>query len=374
MKAPIRLVAVEEALLEASSKQSSVYGFVRDGLIQILSAEPVETLIGIGMVESKRSKVPGVDIHCRGGSVRLVLATGIPVPDEVQVVAVDQALDSRRVSVGPNGIERKHVLGIGTGSIGSMMALLMAEAGVRRFDLVDDDLLEAHNLSRHVCDLRDLGRVKAQAVAETLRWRRAQARPIQADYRTMPDAPRRELVARADLVIASTDSPQAQFLANEDCIATGTVGVFVGAYERACGGEIVLVRPGEGPCLFCSVGFRAGIANGIAVKERRAAYQDADVARLVAEPGLGVDITYLASVAAAHALALLDPAGSRGDLLTRCRGFKLLHAGSKPRDVYAELFYDGPFDFVHARVERAEPCPVCGWHTAEEVTGDGVRG
>ncbi len=369
MPATVRLVVVEEALLEAASSGSSqpVYGLVREGLLQVLSAEPADTLVPLGVVGPDVATGPVLSIRCGERIIPMALTEGLPTPDEVRVVAVDQALDSRRVSVGTSGIERKRVLCIGTGSIGSMMALLLAQAGVHTFDLIDDDILEAHNLSRHICDLRDLGRVKVQAVAEALRWRRVHAQAIQADYCALPDDERRRLVAQADLVIASTDSVQAQFLANEDCVETGTQAVCVGAYERACGGEIVLVRPGEGPCLFCCVGFRAGIVGGVSVKERRAAYQEADGQRLLAEPGLGADICYLASVASAYALALLDPTGSRGEILTRCRGFKLLHAGSRPRDVYAELFYDGPFDFVDARVVRDVACPVCGWRT-EEVT------
>ena len=141
-------------------------------------------------------------------------------------------------------------------------------------------------------------------------------------------------------------------------VSTGTPGLFAGAYTSAAGAEIIPVRRG-GPCYFCVAGFRASLAPDLSPTERRQAYQDADANRMVAEPGLGVDINYVASVTAAHALAMLDPKGSRADLISDA-GFILIHGPSRPKGGLAELFTK-PLETVSARVTRDEPCPVCGF-------------
>ncbi len=57
----------------------------------------------------------------------------------------------------------------GCGGIGSNVVLLLARSGVRRFLLVDDDRLEPSNLNRQQYFAEDLGKFKADALAERLR-------------------------------------------------------------------------------------------------------------------------------------------------------------------------------------------------------------
>ncbi len=252
---------------------------------------------------------------------------------------------------------------VGAGSVGWAIAVYLAEAGVGAFVLFDNDALDAANLSRHACGLHDLGRRKVDAVAELVRERAATGYALHHDILALADHGLDARLSGADLVIASTDSPAVQFLVNESCVRLDIPALFVGAYERAVAGEVIAVRSG-GPCLFCAVGFRTGVAPGVETKERRLAYQDADGERLEAEPGLGADIAFLSSVASAHALALLDPEGSRRDLLP-AGSFLLVHGGSQPEGALAEIF-ERPFEFVRARVTRTEPCPVCGFMGGEE--------
>lgn len=291
--------------------------------------------------------------------VSLNFDPGVPGTFDVTVIRGREEMDSRREGTVTAGLGEKAVVLFGAGSLGSVIGLLLAEAGVGRFSVVDHDRLDAANLSRNACDLRDLGRKKAVAVAELIERRMACATPLVQDILSLEDKDLAGIVKGHDLVVATTDSPSAQFVVNEACVGTGTPGLFVGAYERACGGEVIVVRPG-GTCLFCSVGFRADIAPEVTVKERRQAYQAADANQLVAEPGLAVDIMYLAAIGAAHALAILDPRGSKGHLAQVGRSFTLVHGGSMPQAPFVDLFHS-PFEVIRARLMRSEPCPVCGW-------------
>ena len=297
--------------------------------------------------------------HC--GATALQLRHDLPTPGTVEVVDALAELESRRADLVPTGgLRGKSVVLAAAGSIGSCIAVTLAQAGVGQFLVIDPDELDASNVSRHACDLSDVGRSKARAVSDLLSRRLVSAECLDQDLLDLPEDVLDRLVASADVVVATTDSQAAQFAMNESCVRSNTRGVFVAAYERACGGEVIVVQPGAGPCLFCTVGFRAQLGDGIGVKERKQAYQDASANDLQAEPGLGADIAYLSSVAAAYVLALLDPGGSRDSLKMPARSLTLLHGGSQPRGSFSELF-EVPFDLIQARVQRSDPCPVCGW-------------
>jgi len=339
------------------------FGRVRpdEGLVQLLSAAE-----SIGFDDLGRLGVAPID-SANASTIaflqpRLFFEPSVSLPalDAIEIVDVEAGLDSRRLAVA-RSLADKSVLLVGAGSVGSLAGLLLAEAGIGRFLVVDNDRLDAANLSRHACGIEDLGRRKARAVAELLARRAVSAEPHDQDLLELADGELDALVGSVDLVVATTDSPAAQFLANESCVRTGRLGLFAGAYERAAGGEVIAYRPGSGPCLYCAVGFRAEAAPGLVPQERRQAYQDSEQNRLIAEPGLGVDTALLSGVTAAVALSLLDPEGSRADLISP-GSFLLLHGGSTPREALAELFHR-PFEFLTARVTRTEPCPVCGYHS-----------
>lgn len=359
----------------SSGVSSAVYGRARpdEGLVQILSATPwagglLETIGSVRRGEPIPDLETGISID--GVRLAIALRPDLPMPPMLQLVDVAQGLESRRTGLVPSqGLREKTVMLMGAGSVGSNVGLLLAEAGVGNFDVADNDCLDATNITRHACDLLDLGRSKANAVADLLTRRLSHARGTQEDVLTMSQQELDRWISGIDVVVASTDSPAVQFTINEACVRCSTPGVFIGGYQLAAGGEVITVRPGIGPCFFCAVGFRAGLLEGIEIKERRLAYQFADENRLDAEPGLGADITYLSAAAAAHVLALLDPEGSRADLIAPGREFLLLHGGSKPRGALADLFR-APFDLVHARVRRDDPCPVCGWSSKEDEDGE----
>ena len=335
-------------------------------LLQLLSldAHSLGSLQRLGTIGPSRL-FPGTRvIHLRAGTeeaaVELSPTYGAPV--HVKVVDIDAEMASRTVGLVPeSGLRDSRVLVCGAGSVGSNFALLLAQAGVGHFGFYDNGTFEASNLARHVGDLNDLGRFKAVILAEAVRRRGAEASAHTVD---LCDVNVEEILGGADLVVATTDSPAAQFSINDACVSTGTPGLFVGAYEMACGGEVIVVQPG-GPCLYCAVGFRAKTMPEANLVERRQAYRDTDDNRLQAEPGLGADITYLASCAAAFALGILDPRGRRAGLAER--RFTLMHTGSTPEGSYADLFRQ-PFQHIHARLVRETPCEVCGFAGTTELS------
>ncbi len=62
----------------------------------------------------------------------------------------------------------KSALFIGCGSVGSLVAVEFAKAGVGSFMLVDMDVFGYHNICRHQCGIYDVGRFKTDAVADRI--------------------------------------------------------------------------------------------------------------------------------------------------------------------------------------------------------------
>jgi hypothetical protein len=373
MSTQVRLAVIPEVLTAAAAtrKREPLYGIYRpqESLIQVLSrfkqasvafrrvgwANPAARVVG-----------PRLSVQLGEGQVEIELEKDLPVPERLLVLGKAGDLDDRRRGLVPEeGLSKFEVHHVGAGSLGSAVALLLAQAGVGLHRFYDRDVLDTANLSRHICGFADLGREKAVAAPEHISMFGCNALGMTVDIEKIDDHQLDLLLKPADIVVATTDSPAVQFLVNESVIRSGKIGIFASAYELARAGEVLIVRPGKGPCLYCATGFRATIAPLAGPHERRQAYQRADMNKLKAEPGLGLDITYLASVAAAHVLAALDPAGSRAALLAH-GGFTLLHGPSAPQVEYSNLFRR-PMDVVHARVVRDAPCPVCGLCSSAEV-------
>jgi len=373
MPTQVRLAVIPEVLAAAAAagKRQPVYGIYRpqESLIQLLSrfkqANPSFRRVG-WVNPSTRVAGPRLSVRIEDAEVAIELEKDLPAPERLLVLGNAGDLDDRRRGLVPEeGLSSFEVHHVGAGSLGSVVALLLAQAGVGRHRFCDCDVLDTANLARHICGFADLGREKATATPEHISMFGCNALGITVDIEKIDDHELDLLLKPADVVVATTDSPVVQFLVNEAVVRLGKIGIFAGAYELARAGEVLVVRPGEGPCLYCATGFRASVAPSAAPHERRQAYQRADMNKLTAEPGLGLDITYLAAVVAAHVLAVLDPAGCRAPLLGH-GGFTLLHGPSAPQADQAGLFRR-PMDVVHARVVRDEPCVVCGFHSYERV-------
>lgn len=151
-------------------------------------------------------------------------------------------------------LANKRVLIVGVGSGGSAIALDLAKAGVGQFSLADFDRVELHNLSRHICSINDLGRLKIDAVADAIRGKNPYATvdKLPIDVNKNLDVLEDEII-KADIVLACTDNNRSRYNISELLVKHNKVGLFGRAITRAEGGDVFIYRPGQA-CYFCLLG------------------------------------------------------------------------------------------------------------------------
>lgn len=208
-------------------------------------------------------------------------------------------------------LSNKRVMIIGLGSFGSQIAIELAKAGVGEFALFDFDRVELHNIARHTCTIKDLGRLKTNAIKDAVIGKNKLAKvdlfPINiTDHKELMD----EQVSKADLIICATDNNASRFYLTQCLLKYNKVALFGRAVTRAEGGDVFRHRPG-GPCYNCLVGSRtyAMATEEITNRSQLPAYVSEEDANAMIQVGLSSDIEPICNLIVKLALVEL----SRGE-------------------------------------------------------------
>lgn len=144
---------------------------------------------------------------------------------------------------------------IGCGSVGGFVARALAYAQPSPLRLVDDEILEVHNVPRHVCDLTSVGKNKAEAVRSTLRRSDphliVEAVPNDVRHVLRTDAARLQPAALSVVAVANVAIERR---VNEIArvLDLGTIA-FIWIEPHAIAGHAVIVPPKAGGCFECLV-------------------------------------------------------------------------------------------------------------------------
>ena len=68
--------------------------------------------------------------------------------------------------ISPTQLKNTQLVGIGAGGIGSPTVLALTKMGLHDITIYDDDVIEVHNLPNQMYRLKDLGKLKVDALAE----------------------------------------------------------------------------------------------------------------------------------------------------------------------------------------------------------------
>lgn len=145
---------------------------------------------------------------------------------------------------------RKGVVIIGCGSVGSLVALELARAGVGRFFLIDMDVFSYHNICRHQCGILDVGKYKTTALRERI-LQINPAAEVHTAHTRIQDVPLMDIEPFCNkdaIMVGCADNREgdyyaAQFLAKPN----GMPFISIGCWERAFAGEIFYCLPNGMP-------------------------------------------------------------------------------------------------------------------------------
>jgi sulfur-carrier protein adenylyltransferase/sulfurtransferase len=227
------------------------------------------------------------------------------------------------------GLEGRRVLIVGAGNIGSHLAPLVARTGVRLIRVVDRDRVEEKNLANQAFRRADVGRPKAEVLAEHTQGQ-CPGSVIEARVADLQELPLG--LFDVDLVFGALDSRRARQLLVSDSAWPLGVPVVDGGVGEGLVGRVQVFVPGETmACLECGWG-------------------GADYRQLAEEYPCDPAATYRAPATVSPAFAGAVVAG-----IMAAEGLRLLAGEPAPesREIAFDLFHRR---FLVSRLRRAPRC------------------
>ncbi|OGO27944.1 MAG: molybdenum cofactor biosynthesis protein MoeB [Chloroflexi bacterium RBG_16_54_11] len=150
---------------------------------------------------------------------------------------------------GQRKLKAASVLIIGTGGLGSPVALYLAAAGVGRIGLVDYDVVDRTNLQRQV--IHGTSTVD-QLKVESARQRMLDLNPdiqVETYNEAFTSANARRVAEPYELVVDGSDNFPTRYLTNDLCVLTGKPNVYGSVYRFE--GQVSVFDARRGPCYRC---------------------------------------------------------------------------------------------------------------------------
>lgn len=242
--------------------------------------------------------------------------------------------------IGPEGQQKlavARVAIVGCGATGSVLASLLARAGVGTLRIIDRDYVEPSNLQRQsLFDEADAADSLPKAIAAARKIAAFNSQiVVEPHVADLTPANVEELLAGLDLILDGTDNFETRYLINDYAVKTSLPWIYtaaVGSYAITLN-----VLPGETACLACV--FPAPPTGVVETCETAGI--------------LNTAVAFAASVAATEALKLLT--GTREKMRRTLLSFDLWS------NEHAEIAADSP---------RAD-CSVCGGREFVHLAGEG---
>ena len=150
---------------------------------------------------------------------------------------------------GQRKLKNSSALVIGTGGLGSPVALYLAAAGVGRIGLVDYDVVDSSNLQRQVIHgTSTIGKLKVESARNKL----LDLNPdIQIDIYNEPFTSENAIrIAKDyDVLIDGTDNFPTRYLTNDVCVFLGKPNIYGSIFRFD--GQLSVFYAKEGPCYRC---------------------------------------------------------------------------------------------------------------------------
>lgn len=150
---------------------------------------------------------------------------------------------------GQRKLKAASVLVIGTGGLGSPVALYLAAAGVGRIGLVDYDVVDFSNLQRQVIHgTARLGTLKVESARDRLLDLNPDIQ-VEVYNEAFTSANALRIAEGYDLLIDGTDNFPTRYLVNDACVLLGKPNVYGSIFRFE--GQVSVFDARQGPCYRC---------------------------------------------------------------------------------------------------------------------------
>jgi adenylyltransferase/sulfurtransferase len=150
---------------------------------------------------------------------------------------------------GQRKLKAARVLCVGTGGLGSPLALYLTAAGIGTLGLVDFDVVDASNLQRQIIhSTKDIGRKKLDSAAEKLTALNPAVKIVKHET-MLTSANAVEILKDYDIVADGTDNFPTRYLINDACVLLGKPNVYGSIFRFE--GQASVFATDDGPCYRC---------------------------------------------------------------------------------------------------------------------------
>jgi molybdopterin/thiamine biosynthesis adenylyltransferase/rhodanese-related sulfurtransferase len=150
---------------------------------------------------------------------------------------------------GQQRLKAAKVLCVGTGGLGSPLALYLAAAGIGTLGLVDFDTVDSSNLQRQIIhSTKDIGRKKIDSAQEKLNALNPALNVVKHDT-MLSSANALEIFAQYDIIADGTDNFQTRYLVNDACVLLNKPNAYGSIFRFE--GQASVFATEEGPCYRC---------------------------------------------------------------------------------------------------------------------------
>ncbi len=150
---------------------------------------------------------------------------------------------------GQRKLKAARVLCVGTGGLGSPLALYLAAAGVGTLGLVDFDVVDESNLQRQIIhSTADIGRKKLDSAEEKLKALNPVLNVIKHDT-LLSSANALDILKDYDVVADGTDNFPTRYLVNDACVLLGKPNAYGSIFRFE--GQVSVFATEDGPCYRC---------------------------------------------------------------------------------------------------------------------------
>jgi molybdopterin/thiamine biosynthesis adenylyltransferase len=244
--------------------------------------------------------------------------------------------------------------------------LELTRAGVGTFVLIDNDIIEYHNLCRHQCSINDVGDFKVVSLKERILAINPTANVVAIP--NIVENTKKEIFdefcrQNMSVIVGCADNRQADVYANSLSVIYKVPFVSIGFWERAFAGEIFYWLPFKDmPCYKCALG-DGGDFNQRQSSNRRMYTNEEDLNKINFEPGISVDINFVTTVGIKLIIDILnlDNAKYHQRLLDTFKQYTLVCNTDKTEigGEMAEIFSYPLQITTSLKVNYRKTCPPC---------------